>query len=308
MLLGQRTGRLAETCDSGKGLAYRPRYATRAKDWHAGRGTRLRAKDWWTGRDIRLEQRTGVLAVAHDSGKGLADWSRYVTRAKDWRIDQDTRLGQRTDVLTKICDSGKGLVRWPRHATLGKGLVDWPRYATQAKNWRFRHLLGKSKRCCPYKPHVDGGEGSLLILLLSEPSDLIPLGRSVPFCLLTDQVGIASTPSFSVSSFSSSLSSPIPPSREERRRSNDSSGNQSVPESSSSGVMTGAEAKVLQASEIMKSLHDFDSTICLESLGLVRSILAFRTSMPFMHIGRGSNHTTLVLGGSVFPSTPWRQG
>ncbi|RRT44634.1 hypothetical protein B296_00008253 [Ensete ventricosum] len=66
---------------------------------------------------------------------------------------------------------------------------------------------------------------------------------------------MASTPSFSISSFSSSLSSPIPPSREERRRSNDSSGNQSVPESSSSGVMmTGAEAKVLQALE-----HELDA-------------------------------------------------
>ncbi|RZS22313.1 hypothetical protein BHM03_00055066 [Ensete ventricosum] len=83
---------------------------------------------------------------------------------------------------------------------------------------------------------------------------------------------MASTPSFSVSSFSSSLSSHVPPSREKRRRSNDSSRNQSVPESSSSGVsvMTGAEAKVLQALEVMKSLHDFDSTICLESLGSVR--------------------------------------
>ncbi|RRT40313.1 hypothetical protein B296_00041598 [Ensete ventricosum] len=82
--------------------------------------------------------------------------------------------------------------------------------------------------------------------------------------------------SFSVSSFSSSLSSPVPPSREERRRSNDSSGNQSVPESSSSGVMTGAEAKVLQALEVMKSFHDFDSTIFLESLGSVRK----RFSIP----------------------------
>ncbi|RZS18990.1 hypothetical protein BHM03_00051330 [Ensete ventricosum] len=138
---------------------------------------------------------------------------------------------------------------------------------------RFRRLLGKSKRRCLYKPRVDGGEGSLLILLLPEPSGLTPLGHSVPFCLLTDKVKMASTPSFLVSSFSSSLSSlssPVPPPREERHRSNDSSGNQSVPESSSSGMMTRAEAKVLQALEVIKSLHDFDSTICLESLRSVQ--------------------------------------
>ncbi|RZR81465.1 hypothetical protein BHM03_00007693 [Ensete ventricosum] len=40
--------------------------------------------------------------------------------------------------------------------------------------------------------------------------------------------------------------------------------------------MTGAESKVLQALEVMKSLHDFDSTICLESLGSVRK----RFSIP----------------------------
>ncbi|RZR97469.1 hypothetical protein BHM03_00026653 [Ensete ventricosum] len=110
-----------------------------------------------------------------------------------------------------------------------------------------------SKRRCLYKPRVDGGEGSLLILLLPEPSDLTPLGRFAPFCLLTDQVGMASTPSFSISNFSSSLSSPVPPPREERHRSSDSSENQLVPKSSSSGVMTGAEAKVLQALEISLS-------------------------------------------------------
>ncbi|RWW71576.1 hypothetical protein BHE74_00020661 [Ensete ventricosum] len=135
---------------------------------------------------------------------------------------------------------------------------------------RFRRLLGKSKRRCPYNPPIDDGEGSLLILLLSEPSDLTPLGRSVLFCLLTDQVRMASTLSFSVSSFSSSRPSPVPPPREERHRSNDSSESPSVLESSSSGVMTGAEAKVLQAPEVMKSLHDFDSNICQESLGSVR--------------------------------------
>ncbi|RRT64275.1 hypothetical protein B296_00024335 [Ensete ventricosum] len=50
----------------------------------------------------------------------------------------------------------------------------------------------------------------------------------------------------------------------------------SGPESSSSGVMTEADAKVLQALEAMKSHHDFDSTVCLESLGSVRK----RFSIP----------------------------
>ncbi|RWW62739.1 hypothetical protein BHE74_00030116 [Ensete ventricosum] len=82
---------------------------------------------------------------------------------------------------------------------------------------------------------------------------------------LVDQVGMVSSPSFSVSSFSSPLSSPVPPPREERHRSSDSLRNQSGPESSSSGMMTRADAKVLQALEAMESHHDFDSTVCPES-------------------------------------------
>ncbi|RWW68492.1 hypothetical protein BHE74_00023982 [Ensete ventricosum] len=41
-------------------------------------------------------------------------------------------------------------------------------------------------------------------------------------------------------------------------------------------MMTGADAKALQALEAMKSHHDFDSTVCLESLGSVRK----RFSIP----------------------------
>ncbi|RRT69730.1 hypothetical protein B296_00020799, partial [Ensete ventricosum] len=81
---------------------------------------------------------------------------------------------------------------------------------------------------------------------------------------------MVSTPSFSVSSFSSPLSSLVPPPREERCRSNDSLGNQSIPKSSSSGVMIGADAKAFQALEAMKLHHDFDSTVYLESLGSVQ--------------------------------------
>ncbi|RZS17300.1 hypothetical protein BHM03_00049429 [Ensete ventricosum] len=70
---------------------------------------------------------------------------------------------------------------------------------------------------------------------------------------------MVSSPSFSVSSFSSAPSSPVPPPREEYRSSG-SLGNQSGPQSSSSGVMVGADAKALQALEAIKSHHDFDST------------------------------------------------
>ncbi|RZS08472.1 hypothetical protein BHM03_00039456 [Ensete ventricosum] len=91
---------------------------------------------------------------------------------------------------------------------------------------------------------------------------------------------MVSSPSFSVSSFSSPLSSPVPPPREERHRSSDSLGNQSGPESSSSGMMIGVDAKVLQALEAMESHHDFDSTVCPESLGSVRK----RFSIPSEYV------------------------
>ncbi|RRT36306.1 hypothetical protein B296_00057135 [Ensete ventricosum] len=42
--------------------------------------------------------------------------------------------------------------------------------------------------------------------------------------------------------------------------SSSSLGNQSGPQSSSSGVMVGVDAKALQALEVMKSHHDFNST------------------------------------------------
>ncbi|RRT33837.1 hypothetical protein B296_00057693 [Ensete ventricosum] len=81
---------------------------------------------------------------------------------------------------------------------------------------------------------------------------------------------MVSSPLFLVSSFSSAPSSPVPPPREEEYRSSGSLGNQSGPESSSSGVMARADAKALQALEAMKSHHDFDSTMSLESLASIR--------------------------------------
>ncbi|RZS27736.1 hypothetical protein BHM03_00061284 [Ensete ventricosum] len=91
---------------------------------------------------------------------------------------------------------------------------------------------------------------------------------------------MVSSPSSSVSSFSSPLSSLIPPPQEERHRSSDSLGNQLGLESSSSGVMTGADAKVLQALEAMKLHHDFNSIVCLESLGSVQK----RFSIPSEYV------------------------
>ncbi|RRT42979.1 hypothetical protein B296_00021957 [Ensete ventricosum] len=63
--------------------------------------------------------------------------------------------------------------------------------------------------------------------------------------------------------------------------------------------MTGTDAKVRQALEAMKLHHDFDSTVCLESLGSIRKHLVFRVSMSFMLRGRGNGRTTLIPGGST---------
>ncbi|RWW60843.1 hypothetical protein BHE74_00032132 [Ensete ventricosum] len=81
---------------------------------------------------------------------------------------------------------------------------------------------------------------------------------------------MVSSPSFSVSSFSSAPSSPVPPPRTEECRPSGSSRDQSNPCSSSSGVMTRADVKALQALEVIKSCHDFDSTVSLESLAMVQ--------------------------------------
>ncbi|RWV78639.1 hypothetical protein GW17_00060359 [Ensete ventricosum] len=61
---------------------------------------------------------------------------------------------------------------------------------------------------------------------------------------------------------------------------NCSSGGWSGPPSSSSGVMTRANVKALQALKVMKSYHDFDSTINLESLSTIRE----RYSIPTKYV------------------------
>ncbi|RWW84731.1 hypothetical protein BHE74_00006650, partial [Ensete ventricosum] len=91
-----------------------------------------------------------------------------------------------------------------------------------------------------------------------------------PSSSLVPQVGMASSPSFSVSSFSTNSSSSISPPRAEERRPSVSSGNESGPPSSSSGTITRVDAKALQALEAIKSFHYFDSVITFESLASIR--------------------------------------
>ncbi|RRT45707.1 hypothetical protein B296_00032649, partial [Ensete ventricosum] len=59
-----------------------------------------------------------------------------------------------------------------------------------------------------------------------------------------------------------------------------SPGGRSRPPSTSLGVMTLADVKALQALDVMKSCHNFDSTISLESLGTIRE----RYSIPTEYI------------------------
>ncbi|RWW58863.1 hypothetical protein BHE74_00034220 [Ensete ventricosum] len=108
-----------------------------------------------------------------------------------------------------------------------------------------------------------------------------------------DQAGMVSSPSFSVSSFSSTRSSLVRPPREEYRPS-DSLGDQSGPQSSSSGVMVGADAKALQA---MKSHHDFDSTVSLESLASIRKRFSILNEYVLHTLGPGQRSYHSYPGG-----------
>ncbi|RRT61826.1 hypothetical protein B296_00008694 [Ensete ventricosum] len=100
---------------------------------------------------------------------------------------------------------------------------------------------------------------------------------------------MASSPSFSVSSFSTDRSSSVSLPRAEERRPSGSTRNESGLPSSSSGVVTRVDAKVLQALEAMKSFYDFDSVITFESLASIRK----RYSVPDKYIlhalGLGQN-------------------
>ncbi|RRT84222.1 hypothetical protein B296_00000137 [Ensete ventricosum] len=103
---------------------------------------------------------------------------------------------------------------------------------------------------------------------------------------------MSSSPSFSVSSFSSVPSSLVAPLREEECRPSGSLGDQSSPQSLSSGIMTGADVKALQALEVMKSYHDFDSTVNLESLHDARQSPNRRGAPRSCFLGPSFNPTT----------------
>ncbi|RRT37304.1 hypothetical protein B296_00050693 [Ensete ventricosum] len=117
----------------------------------------------------------------------------------------------------------------------------------------------------PHKPRCDAGERSLLFSqasLLSFWTFSFSVTKIFgPLWFFHSQVGIVSSPSFTTSGFSSHFSSLVPPPWAEEYRPSCSSGDQSEPPSLSSGVMTRADVKALQALEVMKSSHDFDSTV-----------------------------------------------
>ncbi|RWV88757.1 hypothetical protein GW17_00049134 [Ensete ventricosum] len=88
---------------------------------------------------------------------------------------------------------------------------------------------------------------------------------------LSNQVRIASSPSFTSSGFTSSpSSSPIPlPIAEDCCPSSFERG-WLEPSRSSSGIMTPLDIKAIKDLKIMKSCHDFTSTLSIESLVMIR--------------------------------------
>ncbi|RZR81578.1 hypothetical protein BHM03_00007834 [Ensete ventricosum] len=109
---------------------------------------------------------------------------------------------------------------------------------------------------------------------------LLPLQSS-----LAPQVGMASSPSFSISSFYAKPSSPVSPPRAEECRPSGSLGNKSGPPSSSSSIVTRADAKALQALEAMKSFHDFDSVVTYESLASIRKCYSISDEFTLHALG-----------------------
>ncbi|RRT68168.1 hypothetical protein B296_00029338 [Ensete ventricosum] len=81
---------------------------------------------------------------------------------------------------------------------------------------------------------------------------------------------MTSSPSLTISGFTSSSSSSVPPPRVESCHPSGPAGDRSEPSSSSSGILTRSDIKAIRAMEIMKSHHDFDSTLSVESLVLIR--------------------------------------
>ncbi|RWW33128.1 hypothetical protein GW17_00002172 [Ensete ventricosum] len=140
---------------------------------------------------------------------------------------------------------------------------------SQAKS--FRHLEKMKRTLCseafPYKLLYEGGERSLpflkLFLLLFGP----PCLDHPRSCILSHVCPIRSTASGFSSTPSSSL---VPPPQAGGCRSSGSESGWFEPCSSSSGIMTRIDIKAFQALEVMKSCHDFDSTLTVESLVMVR--------------------------------------
>ncbi|RWW34445.1 hypothetical protein GW17_00000774 [Ensete ventricosum] len=81
---------------------------------------------------------------------------------------------------------------------------------------------------------------------------------------------MTSSPSLTIFGFTSSSSSSVPPPRVESCHPSGPAGDRSEPSSSSSGILTRSDIKAIRAMEIMKSHHDFDSTLSIESLVLIR--------------------------------------
>ncbi|RRT62364.1 hypothetical protein B296_00041109 [Ensete ventricosum] len=96
------------------------------------------------------------------------------------------------------------------------------------------------------------------------------LKRRLPYkSSFPDQVGMASSISFTTSEFTSRSSSD-PSSQAEGCRPSNRVGSRLEALSSSSVILTQSDVKAIKAMEVMKSCHDFDSTISTESLVLIR--------------------------------------
>ncbi|RZS21960.1 hypothetical protein BHM03_00054675 [Ensete ventricosum] len=83
---------------------------------------------------------------------------------------------------------------------------------------------------------------------------------------LLDQVGMASSLSFT------SSSSSVPSLWVEGCHPCGPVGGQSEPSSLSSSILTRSDAKAIKAVEIMKSCHDFNSTLSVELLALIQKL------------------------------------
>ncbi|RWW59033.1 hypothetical protein BHE74_00034051 [Ensete ventricosum] len=128
-----------------------------------------------------------------------------------------------------------------------------------------RNVLHRSD-IFPYKVYGNGVSTSIIISWhLSSRVSVIPIAPLQPS--FPDQVRMASSLSFTTSGFSS-FSSSVPSSRAKGHPSGPI-GSRSEPTSSSLGILTRSDVKAIKDVEMMKSYHDFDSTIYVEPLLLI---------------------------------------